>query len=165
MRYRYLGDKQSKFFDIIFNHEALPQASTIQLDWERLNNGTRVPHFVFNYYDFIQWRSNPNNYKDFGFTYRTSVEHFYPQHPIDNNRELDNVDKFGNLCLISGSVNSKFSNNMPKAKWENFGKNGKSKYSIKLQELFDVAEKNVDWDENLIDKLTEEAINKIRESL
>ncbi|MDI9356416.1 MAG: DUF1524 domain-containing protein, partial [Chitinophagaceae bacterium] len=46
---------------------------------------------------------------------------YYPQHPIDENFKLqgqdaDWLDNFGNLCLISGSKNSRLSNYMPAAK-------------------------------------------------
>ena len=59
--------------------------------------------------------------KDFEYTFRSSVEHYYPQHPIDENlilkgQDADWLDNFGNLCLISGSKNSRLSNFMPTAK-------------------------------------------------
>lgn len=136
---------------------------TATVQWEKLNEGTLVPHFVFNYYDFIQW--NKGKYSKFNFTYRSSVEHFYPQHPVDNNPQLKNVDKFGNLCLISSSINSKFSNNMPKAKKENFYIGEYGRYSIKLQELFERTKEGVVWDEKLIDSITEENVETIKESL
>ena len=54
-------------------------------------------------------------------TFRSSVEHYYPQHPIDENlilqgQDADWLDNFGNLCLISGNKNSRLSNFMPTAK-------------------------------------------------
>ena len=152
-----------KFFDIIFNNHAKAKNDSATVQWEKLNEGTLVPHFVFNYYDFIQW--NKGKYSKFNFTYRSSVEHFYPQHPVDNNPQLKNVDKFGNLCLISSSINSKFSNNMPKAKKENFYIGEYGRYSIKLQELFERTKEGVVWDEKLIDSITEENVETIKESL
>lgn len=152
-----------KFLDMIFNNHAKAKNNYTSAQWEKLNEGTLVPHFVFNYYDFIQW--NKGKYSKFNFTYRSSVEHFYPQHPVDNNPLLKNVDKFGNLCLISSSINSKFSNNMPKAKKENFYVGEYGRFSIKLQELFERTKENVVWDEKLIDSITEENITTIKESL
>ena len=152
-----------KFFDIIFNNHAKAKKDSATVQWEKLNEGTLVPHFVFNYYDFIQW--NKGKYSKFNFTYRSSVEHFYPQHPVDDNPQLKNVDKFGNLCLISSSINSKFSNNMPKAKKENFYIGEYGRYSIKLQELFERTKEGVVWDEKLIDSITEENVETIKESL
>lgn len=100
-----------------------------------LNEGTGVPHFIFNYLDYLLWEDGTyekyfgdNNtfigkINNFKFTFRSSVEHYYPQHPIigkplceniDENKKV--LDKFGNLCLISRSKNSKLSNNTPTAK-------------------------------------------------
>lgn len=100
-----------------------------------LNEGTGVPHFIFNYLDYLLWEDGTyekylgdnktfigkiNNFK---FTFRSSVEHYYPQHPIIGKPLCENIDenkkilnKFGNLCLISRSKNSKLSNNTPTAK-------------------------------------------------
>jgi hypothetical protein len=62
-----------------------------------------------------------NRVKDFEYTFRSSVEHYYPQHPIDENLILNGKDakwlnNFGNLCLISSNKNSRLSNFMPAAK-------------------------------------------------
>lgn len=163
---QYICEDTNKvdFFDIIFSNHAKAKNDSATIQWEKLNEGTLVPHFVFNYYDFIQWDKDKKKYHEFNFTYRSSVEHFYPQHPVDNNPQIENVDKFGNLCLISSSINSKFSNNMPKAKLDNFAKGDYGRYSIKLQELFERAKENIVWDENLIDSITEENVRTIKES-
>ncbi|TKZ36432.1 DUF262 domain-containing protein [Brachyspira catarrhinii] len=101
-----------------------------------LDTGTSVPHFIFNYLDYLLWEddhykiyidSKNNNIfqkiKNFKFSFRSSVEHYYPQHPIIGKPLCNNIDenkrilnKFGNLCLISRSKNSKLSNNTPTAK-------------------------------------------------
>ena len=66
--------------------------------------------------------------KGFSFTFRTSVEHYFPQTPLGSDpmvktAELPNgVDTFGNLCLISRSDNSKLSNYLPTAKKEHYAK-------------------------------------------
>ena len=54
-------------------------------------------------------------WKKFRFTFRSSVEHHYPQHPIDGQR-IEDVDMFGNLYLLSQSKNSRLSNLPPNAK-------------------------------------------------
>ena len=43
------------------------------------------------------------------FTFRRSVEHYHPQRPLEGLDVLEqrDVDKFGNLCLISNSTNSR----------------------------------------------------------
>ena len=110
-----------------------------------INQGTNVDAFIFNFYDFILWKESDGK-KDFHFTYRTSVEHFYPQHPTGG-EPLDPKGKylnsFGNLCLITTSMNSKFTNKLPMSKFEEYGADEKARsLSLKLQEMFDVVENN-----------------------
>lgn len=54
---------------------------------------------------------------------------------------------------------------MPKAKKENFYIGEYGRYSIKLQELFERTKEGVVWDEKLIDSITEENVETIKESL
>ena len=83
--------------------------------------GVQTPHVVFNYLDYLLWKENKEKYKDFVFEFRNSVEHWYPQHPSEGTFETwDRVDTFGNLCIISRSVNSKFSNLSPESKMKSF---------------------------------------------
>lgn len=99
-----------------------------------LNEGTGVPHFIFNYLDYLLWEDD--NYKklnisiddnislkinNFKFTFRSSVEHYYPQNPLSGETlKEDMLNNFGNLCLISRSKNSKLSNSLPRAKKEHY---------------------------------------------
>ena len=58
-------------------------------------------------------------YSDFSFKYYNSVEHHYPQHPENgNNMDPQSLENLGNLYLISKSINSKMSNQLPVAKME-----------------------------------------------
>lgn len=59
-------------------------------------------------------------YSDFSFKYYNSVEHHYPQHPENENNKMDSrfLENLGNLYLISKSINSKMSNQLPVAKME-----------------------------------------------
>ena len=101
-------------------------------DWDK---GVNVPNFVFNRLDYQLWRfpqsveilsknddwltDNTKDaiWKKFRFTFRSSVEHHYPQHPIDDHT-IKEVDMFGNLYLLSQSKNSRLSNLTPTAKRE-----------------------------------------------
>ena len=99
-----------------------------------LNEGTDIPHFIFNYLDYLLWEDD--NYKklnisiddnislkinNFKFTFRSSVEHYYPQNPLSGETlKEDMLNNFGNLCLISRSKNSKLSNSLPRAKKEHY---------------------------------------------
>jgi hypothetical protein len=123
---RYLPpkEKEVEFFDIIYNNHAKAQnKSTSQhQNWENLNSGTSVENFVFNYVDYILWLDKSLGYNEFEFSFRSSVEHYYPQNPISSEDKLDQdtLDKFGNLCLISRSKNSTLGRYMPQAKKDHY---------------------------------------------
>jgi len=124
-----------------------------------LHRGTNVPHFVFNRLDYILWKKKFQRTDTFYFTYRSSVEHFYPRNPNtreninesneNNENEKILVDHFGNLCLISRSANSKFGNVFPSEK-KRIAENSKDQaglQSLKLRLMLERAEK---WDKNTI---------------
>lgn len=134
---RYLAVNQRDFYEIIYTNNGQHKNSETDIEINKLNQGTAVENFIFNYLDYVLWqdyRTNKNYFKikngqaftdnrvkDFEYTFRSSVEHYYPQHPIDENlilkgQDADWLDNFGNLCLISGSKNSRLSNFMPTAK-------------------------------------------------
>ena len=134
-----------------------------------LDQGCDVPNFVFNFYDYIIWSQSRSKYSKFEFTYRTSVEHFYPQYPMPGYENLKDkgLDSFGNLCLISRGMNSKFSNNMPKAKVENFGnideiKNG---LSLKLLEMMDIVRDKNEWGETEIAEFGKLAKERLKNAI
>lgn len=90
---------------------------------EDYRSGAGTPHIVFNYLDYLIWKSNRSLYKDFTFEFRNSVEHWYPRHPSESEIKLwddGGVDRFGNLCIIQRNVNSKFSNLPPEGKKSSF---------------------------------------------
>ena len=102
--------------------------------------GVRTPHIVFNYLDYLLWKEGKEKYKDFVFEFRNSVEHWYPQHPSEGTFEVwDGIDTFGNLCIISRSVNSKFSNLSPESKMKSY-KKMVQKGSLKLRIMGDIIE-------------------------
>lgn len=103
------------------------------LDREDYKLGVTTPHIVFNFLDYLLWKNNKNTYSDFEFEFRNSVEHWYPQNPSDGSFDSwENRDTFGNLCIISRSVNSKFSNLSPESKMKSYSKMVK-KGSLKLR--------------------------------
>lgn len=136
---RYLAAKPIDFSEIIFKNSCVcrnSQGDCDQLNLQQLNQGTGVENFIFNYLDYLLFinKDISGKYKEgFRFTFRSSVEHYYPQNPRENllkPLEQSDVDKFGNLCLISDSLNSSLSNLHPKDKREIL-KNSKSNESIK----------------------------------
>jgi hypothetical protein len=87
---------------------------------------------VFNFLDYLLWKKHRGTEIDrngrigqFDFTFRSSIEHYYPQHPEDGLTPLPEkiLNSFGNLCLISHSKNSRLSNRMPTAKREYYEAN------------------------------------------
>jgi len=91
------------------------------LDLDNYKLGVQTPHVVFNYLDYLLWKGGKERYEDFVFEFRNSVEHWYPQNPSKGTIEAwDGRDTFGNLCIISRSVNSKFSNLSPESKMQTF---------------------------------------------
>lgn len=166
----YIGKDTTDFKDVIYRSKGfLPYHNTDNIDWSQIDCGCNVHNFVFNFYDFITWKENPSKYSKFEFSYRTSVEHFYPQNPMPgyDNLKDKGLDSFGNLCLISRGMNSKFSNNMPKAKLDNFGfieevRNG---ISLKLLEMMDIVENKGEWGETKIKEFDESAKKRILEAL
>ena len=106
------------------------------LDNNNFKLGVDTPHIVLNYLDFIIWKQNIEkniNIDNFTFEFRNSVEHWYPRNPSDGTFDKwNNVDTFGNLCIIQRNVNSKFSNMAPEAKKSTY-KDMINKGSLKLQ--------------------------------
>lgn len=125
---RFLVEKKNDdnfYYDLIFKRDGKTNNS--------LPNNIHIPnftehidYFIFNYIDYCFWHKDKNRFSDFAFTSRSSVEHFYPQHPMGNHVVLEEqyLHNIGNLCLISASKNSELSNYQPIAKIEHYGKVG-----------------------------------------
>ncbi len=116
----YLNDEETNYWKLIFESPIINSKFNKNL----LNNGTSVENFIFNYLDYLLWKDDKDNtYKIFSFTFRSSVEHFYPQNPLDGQDDLtEGLDSFGNLCLISASKNSKLTNLQPEGKQSHYKK-------------------------------------------
>ena len=133
---RFLAVKPKDYFEIIYTNNGQSKNSDIEI--KKLNQGTSVENFIFNYLDYMLWQQyrdgniefftiegriiNDTRIKDFEYTFRSSIEHYYPQNPIDRNPKINEewLNNFGNLCLISTSKNSKLSNYMPNAKKDHY---------------------------------------------
>ena len=73
---RYLCDNRIDFETIIYENEC--KAVNKRINWEAIDRGCDVENFIFNFYDYLVWQGNLQKYNKFEFSYRTSVEHFYP---------------------------------------------------------------------------------------
>ncbi|OHD98905.1 MAG: hypothetical protein A3E21_04085 [Sulfurimonas sp. RIFCSPHIGHO2_12_FULL_36_9] len=145
MKYRYLNTLPLEFHSILFCNP-IQEVGTVQ--WDNLDKGTDVENFIFNYLDYLLWKSNSIGYQSFEFAFRTSVEHYYPQHPMEGIDPLnvDILNSFGNLCLISSSENSRLSNLTPKAKKDYYLK--QKNQSLKQQLMMSDAK----WEKDEIEK-------------
>ena len=129
--------------DIILDKVEFELNSGDKKDWD---DGVNVPNFIFNRLDYQLWKffheqeqeqeqkveilsendkwltikNKEAIWKKFRFTFRSSVEHHYPQHPSEEHElerlEKKTLDNFGNLYLLSQSKNSRLSNLTPEAK-------------------------------------------------
>jgi hypothetical protein len=118
---RFLASIPLNYHEIIFLNNGKPVYS--ELDYEKTRYGHVENILLFNFIDFLLWekhKSEDTKIRDFVFTFRSSVEHYYPQNPIDGNALNDKgiLHSIGNLCLISHSKNSLLRHHLPKAKAE-----------------------------------------------
>lgn len=125
---RFLAEGAGRdYFSMIFA-SAGESANLIQraeISESKLRFGNIENNLVFNYLDYLLWcefKGGDERIAKYKFTFRSSVEHFYPQHPKEGHKSLEDKDlhSFGNLCLISHSKNSTLSNSMPTAKKEHY---------------------------------------------
>lgn len=126
---RFLAmDGGKEYFEIIYGNHGACKTRKGDVSEEgmksRLSFGNIENNLVFNYLDYLLWlqlgTSEP--IKSYQFSFRSSVEHYYPQNPLPGHDRLslEVLNSFGNLCLISHSKNSKLSNSMPQAKKEHY---------------------------------------------
>lgn len=129
---RYLAaDEGVDYYDIIYRNHGKCQSERAEISEEvleqRLSFGAIENNLVFNWLDYLLWRDEPVDQviKAYEFTFRSSVEHYYPQKPLPGHDRLPDkvLNSFGNLCLISHSKNSRLSNFMPEAKKEYYRHN------------------------------------------
>jgi hypothetical protein len=119
---RFLAKNPSDYFEIIYTNAGVPKNTIEDIELKALTFGSLQNNLIFNYLDFLLWRENQSDtkIKNFEYTFRSSVEHYFPQHPMPGFTGLEDkyLNSFGNLCLISNSKNSRLSNFMPSAKKE-----------------------------------------------
>jgi hypothetical protein len=156
------GDKFYAFLESLskeFAKERILEAQSLRYD-------NSVPIYAFNLTDYVLWKNREKlgliytaiKFDDFRFTYRRSIEHWYPQNPnkAEGKAKLpdDLLHCFGNLCLIVASQNSKFSNLDPLAKREEW-QSIVGTQSLKLQMMAAKTHSWGGWDEARRTKILE----------
>ena len=155
----FLAEQEPKsYFEIIYGKELHLQPVVLSDKIKKkMRFGMIANNLVFNYLDYLLWcrdRHKAEVVKRFEFTFRSSVEHFYPQHPMDGYRTLPDTSlhTFGNLSLISHSKNSRLSNFQPKQKQEHFEASLERNEidSLKLLAMIELMKNNNQWGEEEI---------------
>lgn len=176
---RYLSNNPDSYYTLLYENDEFSDLSLKFKQETDLKDGISTPldllkfgniknNFVFAYLDYLIWlnkdESNSSDIeskkKNFKFISQGSVEHFYPQNPInatsDEQEKMKRVDlhRFGNLCLISHSMNSRVSNHVPVAKKQYFNKEFTTQIdSLKLCKMIETLTNNKDeWLEPQITK-------------
>lgn len=127
--FRFLNyDKDSKldYYTLIYENHLVPDHyPLIDAENSLLTYGNIENNLVFNFLDYIIWMNDSDDkFSNFEFSFRSSVEHYYPQNPIGG-KKLENLKalhSFGNLCLISHQKNSKLNHHLPSAKKNYYNK-------------------------------------------
>lgn len=98
-----------EYFSIIYENRGICQTRregvTAETLKPRLSFGNIENNLVFNFLDYLLWLEHQGDekVKPYEFTFRSSVEHYYPQNPLLGIDQLapEDLHSFGNLCLIS----------------------------------------------------------------
>lgn len=179
---RYLTDNPDEYHQIIYQTENINSPllkldtnnggqTSIRSQIERhLRYGNIRNIFVFNYLDYLLWVRD--NKPSFTFTSRSSIEHFYPQNKRDDKIFIDEKDSpdtllhsFGNLCLISHSLNSRVTNDMPEVKVKYF-LDAKQIDSLKLSKMIDcINGNNATWNKEVIKQHGDDMVDLLVDNL
>ncbi|TYR73452.1 DUF262 domain-containing protein [Rossellomorea vietnamensis] len=123
--------------------------------------GVSFPHYWFYKLEFILWETSDKKkekWKEFKITAKNSVEHISPrtQQPADRNTVSGYmINCFGNLALVSRSINSSYSNLPFNEKRQRFLNYNRDKVdSLKM----DIIYKNEIWNDQLAQKHQDEMI-------
>lgn len=130
------------------------------------SSGFGFERIVFTYLDYLLYKNGysylgkeiiPPLYDKWQFQFRSSIEHFQPQNPVEGESwEADDLDGFGNLALITVSGNSKLSNLPPEGKITSYP--NIIEQSLKLKIMIEL----VNFDD---EKWTEEKARKHKEEM
>lgn len=120
---------------------------------QKYENGTQYPHYWFYKLEYVLYlklkRTNSPLIDNFKITSKNSVEHVTPQNPEQKQDEIPDeiLHNFGNLALVTKSINSGMSNKGFSIKKVEFEHRYKGKgVSLKLEEIY----KNDRWHEHEI---------------
>ena len=149
--------------DIVLLLEQYASEKVKNADYKN-TTGFGIQRIVFTYLDYILAKNN-EEYASFSFKFRNSIEHFYPQHPVEGEYWKDeDLNSFGNLALLSVSDNSRFSNLPPMAKYEYL--NSVVNQNPKLNEMAKIMnDGDKGWTQEKAKRHREEMFKQLEENL
>jgi len=129
----------------------------------RSNAGTKFAHYWFYKLEYILWEEKKSvmgsSWQLFRMTAKNSVEHISPQTPEKFDSNIVSEDKlncFGNLSLVSRSINSEYGNKPYSEKRARFKeKNRKVADSLKMDLIY----KNKNWNDELVEDHRDEMLD------
>lgn len=138
------------------------------------SSGFGFERIVFTYLDYLLYKDGYSYLNkqliqpmrdDWQFQFRSSIEHFYPQNPVEGEPwKSDDLHGFGNLALITVSGNSKFSNVSPEGKISTFRKVIDQSLKLKIMsQLINLDDKK--WTEQKAKEHKEEMFKILRASI
>lgn len=136
-----------------------------ELDLSQLHEplGVQLPHYWFYKLEFVLWYCKRNaigdkRWNEFRMTAKNSIEHISPQtqQNVDKDTVSKNVlDTFGNLSLVSRSINSEYGNKPFNEKRQHFWNHNAVKLdSLKMFLIY----KHKHWNDDLANEHKDEMI-------
>lgn len=129
--------------DILETLESYCKRKVQASNFERAS-GFGFERIVFSYLDYLLYRDGysyegkeliPSLTANWEFQFRNSIEHFYPQNPVEGESwSREDINSFGNLALVTVSGNSKFSNLLPASKANTYGSIVGQSLKLKIME-------------------------------
>lgn len=134
----YVDKLKDRSYEVIFkdNKELLQNLKDTK-EYLSSAKGTGYPNYIFYKLEYILWKNkemllekyselNKDKWANYRLTAKNSVEHIYPQNTRDENKHIEYIEKdkldelnkkninpldeFGNLVLLSPGMNSEYSN-------------------------------------------------------
>ena len=129
--------------------------------------GFNIQRIVFTYLDYLLLDTMERREK-YRFTFRNSIEHFYPQ-SVDVEQSGSTVaavnrNLLGNLALVSVSANSKFSNSLPMVKAGAYAKLI-GLQSPKLELMAEHARSGRSWDDDAVEEHHRAMVARLEEDV
>ena len=163
----YFNDENADVLEILENYAQ----SKVDATRFETASGFGFERIVFSYLDYLLYRDGYsfNGHEiihplsnDWQFQFRSSIEHFYPQHPTELSPWADaDLNCFGNLALITVSGNSIFNNASPDGKAST--NPGIIAQSLKLKIMAEMMGQNNNvWDEKLAHIHQDEMFNILK---